>query len=166
MSALGSKHPGGGRPPDEGAIQHYVSRLITRSDLVKRAVATGTNITVTLVRGCTVESGLKAMNTMTAGGLQPNPTCGAPSHSEAISQVGGSAVGRPQQKLPEFTATGVIATKWARRGGWLLIKIKTKYLTLGDPGQDGWMCRHAAPLEWAQFIGHPNPKASALPNAD
>ena len=109
---------------------------------------------------------MNALNAMTAGGGPRNPLCGPPSESQVISQVGGSQPGRRQEKLPEFTAVASNSAQWERRGGWLVIKIRAKYLARGDVGQRGWVCLHGAPLEWGQFIPHPNPVAMNIPNAD
>ncbi|MEF9674420.1 hypothetical protein QNM99_29700 [Pseudomonas sp. PCH446] len=74
-----------------------------------------------------------------------------------ISQVGGSRPGVPQEKLPEFTSVARNSAKWARRGGWLLIKINTKYLAAGDAIESGWICLKSAPFTKAKYIPHPNP---------
>jgi hypothetical protein len=66
--------------------------------------------------------------------------------------VGGSQPGQPQVKLPEFTADKQKSVNWARRGGWLCVKIRAKYLTRGDTGQKCWVCKKKAPLIEARFI--------------
>lgn len=153
---------------NESQVIAYLQRMVTLDLVVKQAtnnIGSG-DIVVTLVRGCSQSGGMAALNSMTAGGAPRNPLCGRPSEAHAISQVGGSQPGRPQAKLPEFTAAAQNTLGWARRGGWLVVKIRAKYLVRGDVGQCGWVCLHGAPLEWGQFIPHPNPVAMNIPNAD
>ena len=132
---------------------------------VANAVATHADVMVTLVRGSSTQTGQSAATNSSAGGETPNPSCGCPSESNAVSQVGGSQPGIPQSKLPEFTCDPDLSVKWARRGGWLMVRINTKYLAKGDVGQQGWVCLPSAPVE-AMFIPHPQPVAMNLPTAD
>lgn len=165
----GSSNTSGKSKMDANAVQRYLMSLqITPNAVVQNAVNTphlGETV-VTLIRGGSQDGCMRAMNQMSAGGQPPNPNCGRPSNDQAVSQVGGSQVGRPQQKLPEFTANIRKSMNWARRGGWLVVKIKAKYLTLGDVGQSGWVCFHNAPLQWAQFVPHPDPITGRVLNAD
>ena len=140
---------------------------ITNDAVVARNVrANNLECVVTLVRGCSKESAHAALTAMSAGGAIANEACPRPDEDHTVSQVGGSQPGKPQRKLPEFTSVPQKSLKWARRGGWLVVKVKTKYLLRGDVGQFGWVCLHAAPIEVGWFIPHPNPKAINIPNAD
>lgn len=149
----------------------YLAAEVTNTTLIENALMTGHHIDVCLVRGGDRDGCLQALNTASAGGEPANEECGAPTLQQVISQVGGSQQGAPQEKLPEFTSVAQNSAAWARRGGWFLIKINTRYLAAGDGGQKGWICLKTAPLLRAKFIPHPNPiiltgGARALPNAD
>jgi hypothetical protein len=155
---------------NESQVIASLTARVTTDSAVAQAVNSDNNnsgeIIVTLVRGCSRDGGSAAVRAMSAGGAARDPQCGRPSETQAISQVGGSQPGRPQEKLPEFTAVASNSASWSRRGGWLVIKIRAKYLVRGDVGQSGWVCLHSAPLEAAEFIPHPNPVAMNIPNAD
>ena len=155
---------------EEGRIA-YLDAIVTRSILIENAIAKNQHIDVWLVRGGGQESCLTAINAGSAGGEPENEACGKPTLEQVISQVGGSRPGVPQEKLPEFTSVARNSAKWARRGGWLLVKINTKYLAAGDAGESGWICLKSAPLLNAKYIPHPNPVAAvgggrAIPNGD
>lgn len=148
------------------SILGFLNARVTPDLDVAAAVAYNPTKIVTLVRGTSTTSALAAMHAMSAGGDAQNAGCGAPTESQIISQVGGSQPGKPQEKLPEFTSVPGNAEKWAKRGGFLMVQIRAKYLGRGDVGQNGWVCLKEAPLEGANFIGHPNPVAIGIPNAD
>jgi len=153
-------------PRSEGEAIRMLNRIPFSSyDTVANAVANDTDVMVTLVRGASTQTGQAAATNSSAGGETPNPSCGRPTETNANSQVGGSQPGIPQSKLPEFTCDPALSVKWARRGGWLMVRINTKYLVKGDVGQQGWVCLHSAPVE-AVFIPHPQPVAMNIPNAD
>lgn len=151
---------------NEDQIVAHLRPKITSYQQVAAAVQNNPEAIVTLVRGGSGAGSLAALNAMTAGGQPRNAMCGRPNERQAISQVGGSQPGMAQVKLPEFTTVPERSVNWARRGGWLVVKIRAKYLTKGDVGQSGWVCFPGAPLEWAQYIPHPNPVGMNIPNAD
>lgn len=149
----------------------YLDAVVTGTRTIEIALATENHIDVWLVRGGAQEGCLAAINAGSAGGAAENESCGKPTQDQMVSQVGGSQVGIPQEKLPEFTSVARNSAKWARRGGWLLLQINTKYLVAGDGVESGWVCLKSAPLIKAKYIPHPNPiiptgGARALPNAD
>ncbi|MBI2771725.1 MAG: DUF4765 family protein [Burkholderiales bacterium] len=135
---------------------------VTADSAVALAVSRNIDLTVTLVRGTAADSAVKALSTRSAGGEPRDPGCGRPSSSQVISQVGGSQPGKKQVKLPEFTAVVGNSDKWAKRGGWLFVRISTLYLVRGDLGERGWVCLRSAPVEMAQFVPHPNPDPNAI----
>jgi hypothetical protein len=156
-------------PITEGSIAAALSGVVTSTATIATAVTTKNHVDVVLVRGGSREGCLSAVNTLSAGGEPPSPGCGAPTLQQMISQVGGSRPGVPQEKLPEFTSVAANATKWAKRGGWLVVKINTQYLIAGDAGESGWVCLKNAPLLTAQFLPHPAPvveEGKKMPNAD
>src|SRR4051812_28774229 len=104
----------------ETDIVAKLAQVVTPDATVALAVGTPAGALVPLVRGCSVTGGQNATTNQSAGGETPNPACGRPTNLEAISQVGGSQPGKPQVKLPEFTARASNSAAWARRGGWLL----------------------------------------------
>lgn len=151
---------------EEEALQLLAKIPFSNYAYVKQAVESGAaNTFVTLVRGASTQGGTQAAASNSAGGVAPDPNCGRPSEESAVSQVGGSQPGKAQEKLPEFTCKPEYSVKWARRGGWLVIRINAKYLVKGDVGQEGWVCKPEAPIAGA-FIPHPNPVAMNIPNAD
>ncbi len=152
--------------PNVLQILGFLNARVTPDAEVAAAIAGNPSKIVTLVRGASAQGALAAMNAMSAGGSAQNAACGPPTESQIISQVGGSQPGKPQEKLPEFTSVAGNAEKWAKRGGFLMVQIRAKYLGRGDVGQSGWVCRKEAPLEGANFIDHPNPIAVGIPNAD
>lgn len=150
---------------EQDALQ-YLNRTLTSHAIVKNAVANDDATVVTLAMGCSFKKAIAALNTMSAGGQQANRNCARPKERQAVSQVGGYQGGKIIEKYPEFTDNPQNTLKWARRGGWLVVKIRAKYLVLGDVGQSGWVCLHSAPLEWGSFIEHDRPVAMNIPNAD
>ncbi len=157
-------------PQDESAIAGALEGIVTKTDVVAEALRSGNHKDVVLVRGGSATGCAAAVNASSAGGEPANVNCGAPTLQQMISQVGGSQPGIPQEKLPEFTSVPANATKWARRGGWLVVKINTRYLIAGDAGESGWICLKNAPLVFAQFLPHPEPltaeEGKAFLNAD
>ncbi len=157
-------------PQDESGIVSALNGIVTKTDVIAEAIRTGNHIDVILVRGGSDTGCLAAVNNRSAGGEPRNADCGAPTLQQMISQVGGAQPGIPQVKLPEFTSVPANSAKWARRGGWLVVAINTKYLIAGDAGEKGWICLKNAPLVSANYIPHPNPVTApggkTLPNAD
>ncbi len=157
-------------PKDESGIVSALNGIVTKTEVIAEAIRTGNHIDVCLVRGGSAAGCNTAVTTLSAGGEPPNVACGAPTRQQMISQVGGSQPGIPQEKLPEFTSVAANSAKWARRGGWLLVQINTRYLIAGDAGESGWICLKSAPLVSAHFLPHPTPVSApggkALPNAD
>lgn len=165
MAATSSTHA----PKDESGIVSALNGVVTKTEVIAEAIRTGRHIDVCLVRGGSATGCNAAVTTKSAGGEPPNAACGAPTVQQMISQVGGSQPGIPQEKLPEFTSVAANSAKWARRGGWLVVQINTRYLIAGDVGESGWICLKNAPLVSACFLPHPTPavqEGKALPNAD
>lgn len=158
-------------PQDESGIVGALEGIVTKTDVVAEALRSGNHKDVVLVRGGSATGCAAAVNASSAGGEPANADCGVPTLQQMISQVGGSQPGIPQEKLPEFTSVPANSAKWARRGGWLVVKINTKYLIAGDAGEKGWICLKNAPLISAHYLPHPKPLPveegkKALPNAD
>lgn len=143
-----------------------LAMFVTPDADVERAVNGKFVTNVVLVRGTSKDSAYRAMAAKSAGGDPANFATLRPTDGAAVSQVGGSQVGKPQVKLPEFTALKSKADKWATRGGWLYVKISAAFLLRGDVGECGWVANKSAPILDAVFVPHPHPVAMNMPNAD
>lgn len=157
---------GGGGNSEDQAMRPFISAITSDRD-VAEAVKNKPEMEVILVRGCSAHSGQLAVQNQSAGGHNPDPNCGVPTEEVIVNQVGGAQAGQSlsREKRPEFTSVPEYSKKWARRGGWLIISIKAKYLVRGDVGQAGWVCQYNAPCT-ASFVKHPNPIATKVLDAD
>jgi hypothetical protein len=119
---------------------------------------------VVLWRGTTVETATLIGTNRSAGGLDPDPDCGAPSETQARMQVGGYQ-GVGWEKFPEFTTNWRIAQQFAR-GAVVCIWIRKKYLIKGSGTEDGWIALREAPLARVRWTRYGAAVGGRLPNAD
>jgi hypothetical protein len=84
-----------------------------------------------------------------AGGVPPNPDCGAPTEKQCLAQVEFEGFPGAQVDRPRDVIEGTIAGPGSYRGRdgtFAVFQIKAKYLRQGSGTEGGWCCLPQAPV--------------------
>lgn len=142
--------------------------MLTEYDIVKAAIESGEDQEVTLAAGMSLRASTAVEENGSAGGIDPNPDCGRPAEGDAILQAQGNhGQGGQAPDLYEFTSKPSVATGFGRREGCCVtvIKINTRYLSLGSVAEEGFACFRSAPVEFVGRHEFPREQRVNLTNA-
>ncbi|ETS30013.1 hypothetical protein BB987_20550 [Photorhabdus temperata] len=113
-----------------------------------------------LYRGVSSKTALDMYQNSSAGGETANTNTPPPTTKNARQQVGKGAY------LPEFSVDEEVFSRFSRNRYGIIVKIKSKYLSLGSKSESGFVANKDAPIEVLKIYDRTFGKLEEnLPNA-
>ncbi|MEK9495787.1 DUF4765 family protein [Photorhabdus sp. P32] len=145
--------------PDEitsGQFKTLAYRVVAKA--IKEAI--DPEASFILYRGVSSKIALDMYQNSSAGGETANTNTPPPTTENARQQVGKGAY------LPEFSVDEEVFNRFSRNRYGIIVKIKSKYLSLGSKSESGFVANKDAPIEvlkiYDRTFGKPEKN---LPNA-
>ncbi|MGV9271075.1 DUF4765 family protein [Kitasatospora sp. NPDC003701] len=113
----------------------------TAQSEVAKAVASGSDRTVTLWRGTRLDIAESMARNGSVSGDPASATTARPSGATAAQQVGKGGV------LPEFTTDPGVAEGFSHKNALVVIEVSAKYLARGSGSESGWVAGRTAPAK-------------------